>query len=309
MYELHITNFSRGVLQLRRIEVFGDRGPIASFEGRELLDILTLVGIDAYDTRTVGPGLRAVAFLSVALADDTAPASLRHRLVFAGAGLDLAPVAVQASKPIVIGPPLAGSDWLAMNGPGSRSEHRRALVTPGGRVVAPQRFAIDWFQLKTADARFTGNPGNNRNYKAYGAEVLAVADATVAQMKDGIPDNTPGEDPDVGDADDAELGNYLILDLGGGNYCLYAHLQPGTLTVKAGDSVKRGQRLGLLGNSGSSTAPHLHFQVMNGTSLLDPEGIPYLIDAFELLSGPNAGRQTDALPMDNMRVKFAPVVR
>jgi len=140
--------------------------------------------------------------------------------------------------------------------------------------------------------------------------VLAVADATVARIKDGVPENTPGEDSSaVPIADDAELGNYLILDLGGGNYCLYAHLQPGTLRVKAGDKVKGGQTLGLLGNSGSSTEPHLHFQVMNGTSLLDPEGVPYLIDSFELLSGPNAGRETDALPMENMLVKFGPVIR
>ena len=177
-------------------------------------------------------------------------------------------------------------------------------------MVAPQRFAIDWFHLKTADSMFAGDSKNNRSYRAYGADVLAVADATVARMKDGIPENTPGEDPNaVPITDDAELGNYLILDLGGGNYCLYAHLQPGTLRVKAGDRVKRGQSLGLLGNSGNSTEPHLHFQVMNGTSLLDPEGVPYLIDSFELLSGPNAGRETDAMPMDNMRVKFAPVVR
>ena len=135
-----------------------------------------------------------MAFLSVPLADDMAPANLRHRLIFAGATLDIAPVAVQASKPIVIGPPLAGSDWLAMNGPGSLSEHRRALLAAGGHVVAPQRFAIDWFQLKTADSRFTGDSKNNKSYRAYGADVLAVADATVARIKDGIPDNTPGED-------------------------------------------------------------------------------------------------------------------
>ena len=79
--------------------------------------------------------------------------------------------------------------------------------------------------------------------------------------------------------------------------------------MKVGDRAKRGQTLALLGNSGNSTAPHLHFQVMNGTSLLDPEGIPYLIDSFEVLSGPNAGRETDAMPMDNMRVKLAPVAR
>ena len=310
LYELHITNFSRDELRLRRIEILGDRGPIASFEGRVLLDILTPIGIDAYDTRTVGPGLRAVAFLSVPLPDDVPPANLRHRLIFAGATLDLAPVAVSASKPIVIGPPLAGSDWLAMNGPGSLSEHRRALLAAGGHVVSPQRFAIDWVRLKKADSRFTGDSKNNRNYGAYGADVMAVADATVARMKDGIPENTPGEDPNaVPITDETILGNYLILELGSGNYCLYAHLQPGSLRVKVGDRVTRGQTLGRVGNSGNSTEPHLHFQVMNGTSLLDPEGVPYLIDSFELLSGRNAGRETDALPMENMRVKFGPVVR
>ena len=310
MYELHITNFSRDELRLRRIEVLGGRGPIASFEGRELLDILTLVGIEAYDTRALGPGLRAVAFLNLSLPDNMAPANLRHHLTFAGATLDLAPVALQTSKPIVIGPPLAGSDWLAMNGPGSRSEHRRALLAAGGHVVAPQRFAIDWMRLKTTDSRFTGNSKNNQNYGAYGAAVLAVAEATVMRMKDGIPENTPGEDPDpVLITDETETGNYVILDLGDGNYCLYAHLQPG-VRVKVGDRVKRGQTLALIGNSGNSTEPHLHFQVMNGTSsLLDPEGVPYLIDSFELLSGRNGGTKTDALPMENMRVKFGPVLR
>ncbi len=320
IYELHISNISRNELRLKRMEVVGERGPVASFEGRELLEMLTLVGIDRDDPRRLGPGLRAIALLNVTLADGAVPASLRHRLIFAGATLDLAPVAVRTAKPIVIGPPLAGSDWLAMNGPGSRSDHRRALLAAGGHVVFPQRFATDWVQLKKTEhpgletalqfdsrSMFSGDSKSNKSYKAYGAEVLAVADATVARSKDGIPENTPGEDSSADStADDAELGNYLILDLGGGNYCLYAHLQPGTLRVKVGDRVKRGQSIGLLGNSGSSTGPHLHFQVMNGTSLLDPEGVPYLIDSFELLSGPSAGRKTDALPMENMLVKFGP---
>jgi len=94
------------------------------------------------------------------------------------------------------------------------------------------------------------------------------------------------------------------MDLGRGNYCMYAHLQPGSLKVKAGDRVKRGQVLGLLGNSGNPTEPHLHFQVMDGPSPLGAEGLPYLIDSFELLSGQNAGKKENALPMQNMRIKF-----
>ena len=220
VYELHITNFSRDELRLKRLEVLGDGGPTASFEGRELLDILTLVGIDRDDARRLGPGLRAIALLSLSLADGTAPVNLHHRLIFAGATLDLAPVTVRAAKPITIGPPLAGSDWLAMNGPGSRSEHRWSLLAAGGHVVFPQRFATDWVQLKKTDhlgfepapkydsrSRFTGNSRNNKNYRAYGADVLAVADATVARIKDGIPENTPGaESSAVAITDDGELG-------------------------------------------------------------------------------------------------------
>ena len=93
----------------------------------------------------------------------------------------------------------------------------------------------------------------------------------------------------------------MVLEHAGGEFSLYAHLQPGSVQVKPGDPVKRGRGIARLGTSGNSTEPHLHFQVMNGTSLLDPEGVPYLIDSFELLSGRNAGRQTDALPMENTR--------
>ena len=61
---------------------------------------------------------------------------------------------------------------------------------------------------------------------------------------------------------------------------LYAHLQPRSLKVRSGDRVRRGQVLGLVGNSGNSVAPHLHFHVMDGPSPLDSNGLPYLIDSF-----------------------------
>jgi murein DD-endopeptidase MepM/ murein hydrolase activator NlpD len=52
--------------------------------------------------------------------------------------------------------------------------------------------------------------------------------------------------------------------------------------VRAGDRVERGQVLGLVGNTGNSDAPHLHFHVMDGPSPLDSNGLPYAIDAFEV---------------------------
>jgi Peptidase family M23 len=76
-------------------------------------------------------------------------------------------------------------------------------------------------------------------------------------------------------------GNYVTLDLGQGRYTFYAHLQPGSLRVKAGDKVRRGQVVGLVGNSGASTEPHLHFHISDANSPLGSDGLPYLLPAFE----------------------------
>ena len=76
--------------------------------------------------------------------------------------------------------------------------------------------------------------------------------------------------------------NYVILALGNGGLAFYAHLQPGRLRVKPGDRVRRGQVLGLLGNSGNSDAPHLHFHISDANSL-ESEGLPYVFDSFETL--------------------------
>lgn len=305
IYELHITNFSASEQNLTRIEVIGEGGPLAALEGKDLADSLMRPGIKTDDPRKIGAGLRAVAFLMVPLPDGRAPEMLHHKLTVNGTTVDVAPVTPRAARPIVISAPLRGSDWLAANGPANSSPHRRALIPVDGRAVIAQRFAIDWVQLKTPNSTFTGDPKDNRNYKAYGSEVLAVADGSVVAIKDGIPENVPGENSRaVPITMETVAGNHIILDLGGGNYCMYAHLQPGSLKVKPGDKVKRGQMLGLLGNSGNSTEPHLHFQVMDGPWPLGAEGLPYLIASFELLEGRNAGKKENALPMQNMKVKF-----
>ena len=110
---------------------------------------------------------------------------------------------------------------------------------------------------------------SNANFYSYGTQVLAVADGRVSDLKDGLPDN-------VGLSERAErritlenvVGNYVILDLGQRHFAVYAHLQPGSLKVKLGDTVKAGQVVALLGNSGNSDAPHLHFHLVDGNSPL-----------------------------------------
>lgn len=76
-------------------------------------------------------------------------------------------------------------------------------------------------------------------------------------------------------------GNHVVLDLGGGVYAMYAHMIPGSLTVKPGDMVTEGQVLGKLGNTGNANASHLHFQLMNGPSLLEADSLPYELKGFD----------------------------
>lgn len=306
-YELHITNFGRTEINLKRIEILGDAAsPLAAIEGNDLNPVLARPGTpDVSDKRQIGPGLRAVAYLWVTLeANAHIPAALHHRITVDDKIVEGAMIPLATAQPPVISSPLRGSDWFAANGPGNISPHRRALIPIDGHARIAQRFAIDWVQLRPSGETFTGDPKDNKNYRAYGTEVLAVADGTVAATKDGIPENIPGlESRAVPITLETVGGNHIILDLGRGFFAFYAHLQPGSLRVKTGDRVQPGQVLALLGNSGNSTEPHLHFHVSNANSPLGSEGVPYLLDSFEVLK-PTPGQRHNQLPMLNELVTF-----
>jgi murein DD-endopeptidase MepM/ murein hydrolase activator NlpD len=109
-----------------------------------------------------------------------------------------------------------------------------------------------------------------------------------------LPDQAPGSLPDPSAITlDTVDGNHVVLDIGGGNFAFYAHMQPGSVRVKVGDRMRRGQVLGLLGNTGNSSAPHLHFHIMNGPSVLGSDGLPYVEDGFAL-AGTVSRAQFDA---------------
>ena len=164
------------------------------------------------------------------------------------------------------------------------SGHRRALIAAEGLPTIAQRFGIDWLMLDTAGRSFTGDRLLNESYYAEGQDAIAVADGIVAATRDSIPENIPGANSRaVPITLETVGGNHVILDIGGGRFAFYAHLKPGSLRVKVGDRVKRGQVVGLVGNSGNSTEPHLHFHIMDGTSPLGSEGIPYAIETFEVV--------------------------
>jgi murein DD-endopeptidase MepM/ murein hydrolase activator NlpD len=194
-----------------------------------------------------------------------------------------------------------------LNGPDNiGGHHRRALLTIDGQPFIGQRFAIDWMKVDAAGRPFVGSQTDNKAYIGYGAEILAVGDGIVASVKDGIPENVPGlTSRAVAITMETVAGNSVTLDLGNGRFAFYAHLIPGSLRVKPGDRVRRGDVLGLVGNSGNSTGPHLHFHIGDRNAGLAAEGLPYAIDSWEVMRGPNVWeRRTNEIPVINMRVRF-----
>jgi murein DD-endopeptidase MepM/ murein hydrolase activator NlpD len=277
---------------LTHIEALDEKGAeLARLGESELLSSVRIIAnpqAAGMEKLSIPGGKTALIYMWVTPAGSAATLStLKHRVSMkVGAypeelSVDCARVAVSRDLP-VISPPLRGDNWVAGNGPSNTSGHRRTIIPIDGKARIPQRFAIDWVQLNPDGMTYTGDPLDNKNYRAYGSEALAVANGIVVATKDGIPQNVPGENSRaVPITLETVGGNHVILDLGNGHYAFYAHLQPGSLRVKVGDRVKRGQVLGLVGNSGNSTEPHLHFHIGDSNSPLGSEGIPYVFESFE----------------------------
>ena len=300
-YELHLTNLVAEELTLSRIEVFKQdtrSTPIVSYQNANLLNLIVQPGnpSSTSDKRKIAGGMRAIVYMWLTFDNQEAiPRTLRHRFVFTLEGadgkteehdLEFSGPDVSPGQPITISPPLKAGPWYAANGPSNQSIHRRAVIPVGGEARISQRFATDWVKFGGDGKAWHGDSSSNANWYGYGAEVLAVADAVVSTVKDGIPENvplSPTRAVPMARASEAQGGNHVILSLRNGHYAFYAHLQPGSIRVKPGDRVRRGQVLGLLGNSGNSDAPHLHFHISNGNSWVASEGVPFLFDSFQVL--------------------------
>jgi murein DD-endopeptidase MepM/ murein hydrolase activator NlpD len=184
---------------------------------------------------------------------------------------------------VEVGPPVTGR-WSALNSPADK-------VPSHGTRLYGQAYAID-IVAESEDRprpRFGWWPicRRNRDFPAFGAPILAVADATVVRAVDRNRDHLsrnsfpallyflveslfrlmggPGQ----------IIGNHIVLDVGDGTYAMYAHLQRGSLAVREGDRVRAGRPLARCGNSGNSTEPHVHFQLMDGPDVYTAQGTPF----------------------------------
>ena len=312
VYELVITNTGTATATLETIEVVGADDPakvLAKFDGEGLLSRLRDAGrgpkITAAQIEFSGTRLFLVDFTLEK--GSHVPATLLHRFHVMGGGppgsppdqaveqsYTIAPIAV-GTDVTVLGPPLEGKGWTAMNGCcQAGGVHRGTELSVNGQIHYAQRFAIDWLQLNS-DNRFSrGDEKDVKSYAYYGAKVIAVADGVVVETLSTLDDQVPGQLPDPKTLTMENVdGNHVVMDLGHNKYAFYAHLQKGSVLVKKGDHVTRGQMIALLGNTGNTSAPHLHFHLMDGPSVLGSSGLPYVIDSFAVageLSGEVEGK-------------------
>jgi hypothetical protein len=298
-YTLRLWEYEKDGLALERIEVI-------DAASREVL--LTIAKADLptifKDPLTVNPYFSqdkiSGCYLSLQLplsAEQRKPTRIIHRFTFSDAergrtvrftGAPFIPRL--GESPRIIASPLKDSNLVFIN-QSTMGYHFYVLFFVDGNLFRGERFAFDSLQLNDDYSEMlSGDPKVNASYFNYRDTLYAVADGVVVRIRDGRPENN-------GDAHDApptaldELGgNYLVLDIGGGHYAYYAHCVPNSFMVKEGDVVKEGQALALLGNSGNSDAPHLHFEITDGTDILFSNGVPFVLKEYvklgDMVSGP-----------------------
>lgn len=186
-----------------------------------------------------------------------------------------APAVIKSAVPL--GLPFAGQ-WFVFWG-GDRIELNQHLDH------ASQRRAADLVVMDDSGKSHRGEGKSNADYLAYGREILAVADGSVLTVIDGVPENVPGEMNRY-----VAPGNEVILKHSDTLFSVYAHLQPGKIRVKIGQKVKRGAVLGLCGNSGNSSEPHLHFQLQDGPLFEKSWGIEPVFEDVSLTRGGETSR-------------------
>ncbi|MFE2294517.1 M23 family metallopeptidase [Streptomyces sp. NPDC059452] len=192
--------------------------------------------------------------------------------------------------PVEVEPPVTGR-WSALNSPADKTPSHGTHVygqTYAVDIVVEPETGADEPPARPPFRFFWPVVRRNRDFPAFGVPLLAVADATVVRVSDGQRDHLSRNslpafvflmliEGNIRMVLGAHriFGNHVVLDLGDGTYAAYAHVQRGSMKVKAGDTVRAGQQIGRVGNSGNSTEPHLHFQLMDHPDLDTARGIPF----------------------------------
>ncbi|WP_419700459.1 M23 family metallopeptidase [Mucilaginibacter sp. NFX135] len=292
-YELNIANFAKDSLRLKILDVLNANNSSAIFNVDEtrLKTRVKRPGISPKDDNlTLPPGSFAVIYLEFSLPFRNTAMHLVHRLEFdllngnkkTPVSIKGAPISIGSKASLVIGPPLNGGPWAAIYEPSWATGHRRVFYTINGTARLPGRFAIDFIKLDNNGHYATHNEDTIQNWHGYGNNVLAVSDGIIASVQNNFPESLTLSGYQSPSPENA-TGNYISIKIGKDQFVFYEHLKPGSIKVKPGQKVKRGEVIASLGFTGQTTGPHLHLHLATKDSPLGAEGIPFELEQFNLL--------------------------
>lgn len=229
--------------------------------------------------------------------DRAAPAAIRHRLEFTNGhvveGGWLSPRVHE--QPRVIASPLRGERLVFLN-QATMGYHFNVAMFRDGNLYTTERYAFDAMQANESFTDFcAGDPGVNSSYFNYGLPIFSVAQGTVVQVENGLPENNGNAGDVVLNSMIEYAGNHVMIDIGDGVYAGYAHCQTGSIAVEVGDQVRQGDVIARLGNSGNSDAPHLHFQLCDSPDFFWGRGVPFVLETYTKIGevdGPVTAPQT-----------------
>lgn len=195
--------------------------------------------------------------------------------------------------------PFEGAWTVANGGIDKTTSHSWELIT--------QRYAYD-FAVADASGKTYRNDGRRlEDYYAFGQPILAPADGRVVRVREGVRDY-PSPRPVSGSLDWRTRdfrGNFVVIEHNRGEYSFLAHLQKGSVCVRPGDTVRRGQRIGACGNSGHSTEPHLHFHIQDHPNFFLAASLPVRFSHLQFVDNPDSEISSEAYLTQGQRV--APV--
>ncbi|MFG1401008.1 M23 family metallopeptidase [Xanthobacter sediminis] len=293
-YDLLVVNTFPVSVTVNAIEVLDSSGRELGRFAQPALAESTSYILDRSKLRTLPANSAAIIEIDLALEGGPVPERLGHRILVSAPEADGAlralltgepmngpEVKVRTNRPLSILPPVRGEGWVAFNGCCAPNVHRSARYAAGTRIAASETYAIDFIRLEK-DLPFSGNGSENTDYPSFGNAVLAVAEGEVVAAVDGIADAMPHRPTRSLHAPVDLGGNFVLQRIAPDVYAFYGHLKQGSVEAKPGTVLKAGEKLGAIGSSGNSAAPHLQFGLVDRPDFLTGNAVPFVFPAYTL---------------------------